>query len=78
MPDADNSPDREALLRGIRAEFDRWPELDRGIFFRARYRGQSPEAISRSLSMAPAEVSAKLRACERLLYRSLRARSFAG
>ncbi|NLV30924.1 MAG: hypothetical protein GXY47_07175 [Acidobacteria bacterium] len=74
MREAVSKSDREDLLRGIRDEFGRWPELERRIFFSARYRGQSPEAISRALKMAPAEVSAALRACDRRLHRSLRRR----
>jgi DNA-directed RNA polymerase specialized sigma24 family protein len=63
---------RETLLQEINNAFLQWSELERNIFSRAHYHGQSPEAISRSLQLDLAEVSTILTRCERQLHGSLR------
>jgi DNA-directed RNA polymerase specialized sigma24 family protein len=63
---------REALLKEIHNAFLQWPELDQKVFHQARYCGQSPEIISRSLQLEEEEVAATLQRCERRLYASLR------
>jgi DNA-directed RNA polymerase specialized sigma24 family protein len=67
---------REALVKEIHNAFQQWPELDRKVFYQARYCGQSPETISHSLQMEAKEVRVILKRCERLLHASLR--SFRG
>jgi hypothetical protein len=62
----------ETLLEEISAAFHQWPELERRVFSQAHYRGQSPEAISRSLQLDVEEVSAILKQCDRRLYAFLR------
>ncbi len=63
---------RENLFQEISRIVRQWPERDRQVFSQAHYRGQSLEAIARSLQMAPADISTILRQCERRLHASLR------
>jgi hypothetical protein len=62
---------RENLFQLIFDALNRWPELERRIFFQAHYNGQSVKAIARSLQLDAEEVSAILRRCDRRLYASL-------
>jgi hypothetical protein len=62
---------RENLFQSIFNALDRWPELERSIFSRAHYNGQSVKAIAHSLQLDVEEVSAILRRCDRRLYASL-------
>ena len=62
---------RENLFQLIFDALNRWPELERRIFFQAHYNGQSVKAIARSHQLDAEEVSAILRRCDRRLYASL-------
>ena len=62
---------REKLFQSIFDALDRWPELERSIFSRAHYDGQSVKAIARSLQLDAEEVRTILRGCDRRLYSSL-------
>jgi DNA-directed RNA polymerase specialized sigma24 family protein len=62
---------RENLFQLIFNALNRWPELERCIFSRAHYKGQSVKAIAHSLQLDVEEVSTILRRCERRLYASL-------
>jgi len=62
---------RENLVQSIFNAVNRWPELERSIFSRAHYKGQSVKAIAHSLQLDVEEVSAILRRCDRRLYASL-------
>ena len=61
MPAATDKMDRETLFREIFGAFRQWSELERNIFVRIHYRGQSLKAISRSLSLDVEEVKEILR-----------------
>jgi DNA-directed RNA polymerase specialized sigma24 family protein len=63
---------REDLFQEIFKVLDRWPDLEREVFFQAHYCGQSPEAISRSLKLDSEAASAILKKCNRRLQASLR------
>ena len=63
---------RENLFEEISNVLNQWPELERKVFSQAHYRGQSPEAISRSLQLGVEEVSTILNQCNRQLNASLR------
>ena len=63
---------RDELLRGIFGALRQWSELERNVFARAHYHGQSLETISHSLKLDMKEVTAILRQCDRRLYSSLR------
>jgi len=60
------------LLREISGALRQWSELERNVFIRAHYHGQSLKAISHSLKMDVEEVKAILGQCDRRLYTSLR------
>jgi len=62
---------REKLFQSIFNALDRWPELERSIFSRAHYDGQSVKAIASSLQLDVEEVRTILRRCDRRLYSSL-------
>jgi len=61
----------ENLFQSIFNALNRWPELERSIFFRAHYKGQSVKAIAHSLQLDVEEVSTILRGCDSRLYASL-------
>ena len=63
---------RENLCREISNVLQKWPELERRIFARAHYQGQSPESISHSLKLDVNKVSSILRNCDKDLLNSLR------
>ena len=63
---------RDELLREIFGALEQWTELERNIFARAHYHGQSLEAISHSLKLNVGEVKTILRQCDRRLYTYLR------
>ncbi len=63
---------REDLLREIFNALSHWSELERRVFARVHYQGQSLEAVARSASLTVEEVSLILTQCERRLYASLR------
>ncbi len=63
---------RDDLLREIFGILRQWSELERNVFARAHYRGQSLESISRLLKLDVKDVKAILRQCDRRLYTSLR------
>jgi len=63
---------RDELLREIFGALEQWTELERNVFARAHYHGQSLETISHSLKLNELEVKAILRQCDRRLYISLR------
>ncbi|MBN2242041.1 MAG: sigma-70 family RNA polymerase sigma factor [Acidobacteria bacterium] len=63
---------REDLFREIYSVLQKWPDLERKVFARAHYQGQSPEIISDSLKLDVSEVSSILRRCDRELLHSLR------
>lgn len=63
---------RENLFQEIFNALRQWPELERRVFYEAHYRGQSAEAISRSLQLDVQKVSAILQQCDSLLHASLR------
>lgn len=72
MPDVTAKTYREDLLREIFGALREWSELERTVFARVHYRGQSPKAIAHSLKMDLEEVNAILSQCDRRLYASLR------
>jgi hypothetical protein len=59
------------LFQSIFNTLNRWSELERGIFSRAHYNGQSVKAIANSLRLDVEEVSTILSRCDRRLYASL-------
>ena len=63
---------RDELLREIFGALRQWSELERNVFARAHYHGQSLETISRLLKLDMKEVTAILSRCDRRLYSSLR------
>ncbi len=63
---------REILFQEIFNALRQWPELERRVFFRAHYNGQSLKAISDSLQLDVEEVSTILRQCDHRLYNSLK------
>jgi len=63
---------RDDLLREIFGALGQWSELERNVFARAHYHGQSSKVISRSLKLDVKEVNTILRQCDRRLYASLR------
>jgi DNA-directed RNA polymerase specialized sigma24 family protein len=63
---------REDLFQGILDTLREWPNLDRQIFAKAHYHGQSIETISRSLNLDVEEVRLILEHCNRELYAALR------
>jgi DNA-directed RNA polymerase specialized sigma24 family protein len=63
---------RETLVREINNALLQWPELERRIFYRAHYFGQSQEAISHSFRLDREQVGMILERCQRRLYASLR------
>jgi DNA-directed RNA polymerase specialized sigma subunit len=62
---------RQNLFQSIFNALNRWPELERSIFSRAHYHGQSVQAIAHSLQLDEEEVRTILRRCDRRLYSSL-------
>ncbi len=62
---------RENLFQSIFNALNRWPELERCIFSRAHYDGQSVKAIAHSMQLDVGEVSTIIRRCDRRLYASL-------
>ncbi len=72
MPAVTAKTKRENLFQEISNVLRQWPELERRIFSLAHFRGQSPEAISRSFQLDVEEVSGILKQCERRLHDSLR------
>lgn len=72
MSAAPAKSNREDLLQEIVNSIRQWPERDRRIFAQTHYYGQSPETISRLLSLDAVEVIAILKQCDRRLYSSLR------
>lgn len=63
---------RDDLLREIFGTLRQWSELERNIFARAHYHGQSPESISRLFKMDVKDVRVILKQCDHRLYISLR------
>lgn len=72
MPAVTKKVKHNDMLREIFGTLNQWSELERTVFSRAHYNGQSPEAISRSFKLDVNEVKAILRQCDRRLYDSLR------
>jgi DNA-directed RNA polymerase specialized sigma subunit len=62
---------RENLAQSIFGVLNRWPELERCIFSRAHYNGQSVNDIAHILQLDVEEVRTILRHCDRRLYASL-------
>jgi hypothetical protein len=62
----------EDLLLSILDILRQWPERERSVFSLAHYKGQSPEAISRSFKLEVEEVDAILKQCELRLHNALR------
>ncbi len=62
----------DELFRGITDILGQWPDLDRKVFTRAHYRGESIAAISRSLRVDARQVRGILEKCEQDLHASLR------
>ena len=63
---------RADLLDEIINSLNEWPELHRNIFIRNHYRGQSPEAISRSIHLDVKTVNEILKQCDHTLHIALR------
>jgi hypothetical protein len=63
---------REKLFWVIFDILRQWSELERSVFARVHYHGQSPKTIALSLELDVADVRAILRQCEHRLYASLR------
>ena len=64
--------EREDLCQDIIDIFRQWPDLERRIFYKTHYYGQSLETISCSFKLDVEEVSMILEKCDRLLHTSLR------
>ncbi len=63
---------RDALLREIFETLHQWSALERNVFARVHYHGQSLEVISQLLKLDVKELKDILRQCDRRLYASLR------
>jgi len=63
---------RDDLIREIFGVLRQWSELERNVFARAHYRGQSPESISRLFKLDVKDVRTILKRCDHRLYISLR------
>ncbi len=63
---------RESLIQEIKTVLGQWPEIDRNVFSKAHYQGQSVEDISRSLQLNAAEIQQILKQCDQRLHASLR------
>jgi DNA-directed RNA polymerase specialized sigma24 family protein len=63
---------RESLTQEILCALGQWPEIERNVFSRSHYQGQTVEAISRSLQMDVEEIHRILQHCDRRLHASLR------
>jgi DNA-directed RNA polymerase specialized sigma24 family protein len=63
---------REDLVEEIFNTLHQWPDLERKIFARAHYCGQSLDTISQSLRLDTKAVSTILKRCDRQLQASLR------
>ena len=72
MPAVTVKIDREILSREIFGALRQWSELERNVFTRVHYHGQSLKVVARSLKLSAEEVKAILRQCDRRLYSSLR------
>jgi len=72
MPGIITKRRRENLFQEIFNVLRQWPELERRVFYEAHYRGQSAEAISRSLQMDLQTVGSILQQCDSRLHASLR------
>ena len=72
MPAVAAKINRDDLLRKIFGVLGQFSELERNVFARSHYHGQSLKTISRSLKLEAGEVKAILRQCDRRLYASLR------
>jgi DNA-directed RNA polymerase specialized sigma24 family protein len=72
MPALDAKRGRDDLLSEISNVLLKWSELERIVFSQAHYRGQSLEAISRSLQLDEEKVRAILRQCDDHLYAALK------
>ena len=71
MPAAKAKTRCDDLLGGIFNALGQWSELERDIFTRAHYRGQSVKSIAQSMGMDKPRVVAILKECDRRLYNSL-------
>jgi len=65
--------DRELLSQAIVDALQSWPELQRQVFVRSHYRGESVETISKVLGMTAADVRNLLDLCDHQLRSALRA-----
>ncbi len=63
---------RELLRETIVDVLRSWPDVERRVFVRSHYRGESPEAIAISLGLRPADVRPILEHCERQLRAALK------
>ena len=62
---------RKDLSEAIVDVLESWPELDRQVFTRSHYRGESTESISSSEGLSVSEVRMILDLCNRRLRQSL-------
>jgi DNA-directed RNA polymerase specialized sigma24 family protein len=62
---------RDDLFQEIFNTLHQWPEVERKVFTRAHYHGQSADVISRALNLDPAEVRLILKRCNSQLQTSL-------
>ena len=63
---------RDDLLREICCALSQWSELERNVFARAHYHGQSLDLIAQSLGLDLKKVDAILKVCDCRLYSFLR------
>lgn len=63
---------RENLFQEISRTLSQWSEIDRKIFSKAHYEGQSVRSISHSLQLDAKKVKSILKQCELRLHASLR------
>jgi DNA-directed RNA polymerase specialized sigma24 family protein len=62
---------RKDLSEAIMDVLESWPELDRQVFTKSHYRGESAESISSSEGLSVSEVRMILDLCNRRLRQSL-------
>ena len=63
--------DRKDLSQAIVEVLESWPELDRQVFTKSHYQGQSADSISNSEGLSVPEVRMILDLCNRKLRKSL-------
>jgi hypothetical protein len=73
MPAAAAKGKSDELLQEIFNALGQWSDLERDVFVRAHYHGQSMDDIARSLGSDIKQVNAILKKCDSRLYTSLKA-----